>query len=241
YINTICGLHPDHSKKIHLINASGSNPLSPSTETINRNLYGVESVTDIANIPKQFYGKSDLQTVNRYAFGEQSLADIRDIRSQFSLNHYEGNPSEVSRSGPYRTKSMADMKFIPDPSFSKGTDSSEDSATRPYARYTTSEIEDINACPEFVREDQVIGKKAFTREEYEELRGIPSITEREPKKSPIINRYELPDDEQSDIRNLPDIVDSQYAIGRGVLSEEEIQEIQALPEMLVISALYIFV
>lgn len=37
--------------------------------------------------------------------------------------------------------------------------------------------------------------------------------------------------QQNDIKNLPDIVDSQYAIGRGVRSEEEIQEIQALPDM----------
>ncbi|VDM91814.1 unnamed protein product, partial [Litomosoides sigmodontis] len=90
---------------------------------------------------------------------------------------------------------------------------------------------DINAHPEFVREDQVIGKKAFSREEYEELRGIPSITDKEPRKSPIINRYEFPDDEQSDIKNLPDIVDSQYAIGRGARSEEEIREIKALPDI----------
>lgn len=114
----------------------------------------------------------------------------------------------------------------------------------------------------------MIGKKAFTREEYEELRGIPSITDKEPRKSPIINRYELSDDEvnnsvpnwsifdasfiqfivqisgklkhnyifqQNDIKNLPDIVDSQYAIGRGIHSEEEVREIKALPDMLVIS------
>lgn len=45
----------------------------------------------------------------------------------------------------------------------------------------------------------MIGKKAFTREEYEELRGIPSITDKEPRKLPIINRYELPDDEVKEL------------------------------------------
>ncbi|CAG9530990.1 unnamed protein product [Cercopithifilaria johnstoni] len=236
----------------------GRNSSPPSTKTINRNLHGVESITDIANIPNQFHGKryftpnldhylggrrfvynlteqirqakdklyGDLKTVNRYAFGEQSLADIREIKSQFSPIYNEKNPSEASTSSPYRTESLADMKAIPDSFSPKGT-----AATQPYARYTTSEIKDINAYPEFIREDQVIGKKTFTREEYEELRGIPSITDKEPRKSPIINRYELPDDEKSDIKNLPDIVDSQYAIGRGIYSEEEIQEIKALPDI----------
>lgn len=45
----------------------------------------------------------------------------------------------------------------------------------------------------------MIGKKVLTREEYEELREIPSITDKEPRKSPIINRYELPDDEVKDL------------------------------------------
>ncbi|VDK86395.1 unnamed protein product [Onchocerca ochengi] len=118
---------------------------------------------------------------------------------------------------------MTDMKAISDPFAPKETASFQDYPTQPHTRYTASEIEDINAYPEFVREDHLIGKKALTREEYEELRAIPSITDNESEKLPIINRYELPDDELDDIRNLPDIVDSQYAIGRGIRSDEEIQ------------------
>ncbi|KAM3717909.1 Longitudinals lacking protein-like [Dirofilaria immitis] len=280
---------------------SGKKSLSPSTETINRNLHGAESITDIAIIPKQFYDKkyftpnldhypggsraicnlteqirqmkdklygfesfrnmrnswrnreiseeSDLQTVNRYAFSEQSLADINDISSQFSIKHYskrkENSPSEILRSSPYRIESMTDLKAIPDPFSLKESLSSEHSFEHSpkkaanfqnypaqfHARYTTSEIEDINAYPEFVREDQLIGKKALTRDEYEELRAIPSITSNESEKLPIINRYELPDDEINDIKNLPNIVDSQCTIGRNIRSEEEIREIQTLPDI----------
>uniref|UniRef100_A0A1I7V5Y1 ZM domain-containing protein n=1 Tax=Loa loa TaxID=7209 RepID=A0A1I7V5Y1_LOALO len=273
----------NRSENSQTTDEAGRNSFSPSAETINRNLRGVESVTDIANIPKQFHGKryftpiwdhypggnravynlteqirqtkeklhgydgfqnvrsdwrnreisqeSDLQTVNRYAFGEQSLADIRDIKNPFFGNYYGKNLSETSGIAPYRMKNSTHIRAISEPFSPTGTVSTEGYTTLPYAHYTISEIEDINAHPEFVREDQVIGKKAFTREEYEELRGIPSITDNEQTKSPIINRYELPDDEQNDIKNLPDIVDSQYTIGRSVRSTEEIQEIQALPDI----------
>ncbi|EJW82889.1 hypothetical protein WUBG_06200 [Wuchereria bancrofti] len=262
---TLLSNHPGIAEHSQTSAGAGRNSLSPSTETINRNLHGAESITDIANIPKQFYCKryftpnlnhylgggraiynlterirqakdklyssGGLQTMNHYAFQEQSFADIRDITNPFSMNYYEKNLSGASRSGPYRTESLADMKAIPDPFSPKETASIQEHVTQPYARYTPSEIEDINAHPEFVREDQAIGKKALTREEYEELRGILPITDKEQTKSPIINRYELSDDELNDLKNLPDIVDSQYAIGRGIRSEEEIQEIQALPDI----------
>ncbi|VDO13907.1 unnamed protein product [Brugia timori] len=133
---------------------SGINSLSPSTETINRNLHSVESITDIANIPKQFYCKKyftpnlnhyrgggraiynlterirqakekfyysgGLQTMNHYALQKQNFTDIGDITNPFSMNYYEKNPSGASRSGPYRTESLADMKAIPDPFSPKG-------------------------------------------------------------------------------------------------------------------------
>ncbi|VIO92826.1 Uncharacterized protein BM_BM10259 [Brugia malayi] len=273
--------HPRIAEHSQTSIGAGINSLSPSTETINRNLHSVESITDIANIPKQFYCKKyftpnlnhyrgggraiynlterirqakekfycsgGLQTMNHYASQKQNFTDIGDITNPFSMNYYEKNPSGASRSGPYRTESLADMKAIPDPFSPKGlstgqqyfgnvditkkTANTQEYITQPYARYTPSEIEDINAYPEFVREDQAIGKKALTREECEELRGISPITDKEQRKSPIINRYELSDDELNDLKNLPDIVDSQYAIGRGIRSEEEIQEIQALPDI----------
>ncbi|VDO30964.1 unnamed protein product [Onchocerca flexuosa] len=115
------------------------NLLSPSTNTINRNLYGTESVTDIASIPEQFYSKSfesfrnmrsdwrnretslrnNLQVVNRYAFGKQSLTDINDIGNQFPMKHHDKNyPSEVPRNALYRT--LTDMKAISDPFAPKG-------------------------------------------------------------------------------------------------------------------------
>uniref|UniRef100_A0A915PP23 BTB domain-containing protein n=1 Tax=Setaria digitata TaxID=48799 RepID=A0A915PP23_9BILA len=216
------------------------NAFSPSTETINRNVYGVESILDIESIPKQFFGKRYFTPIlEHYPGGSRAIYNlteqIRQAKDKMhNLNYYfkQGDLQTLNRYA-FGEQSLADLREIQNPFSMKyyGTDSLLDSRSSPHKRYTISEIEDINAHPEFVREDQVIGKKAFTREECEELRGIPSITDSDPKKSPIINRYELSDNERSDIQKLPDIVDSQYTIGRNMRSEEEIQEMKELPDM----------
>lgn len=56
-------------------------------------------------------------------------------------------------------------------------------------------FQELNAFPDIVRSDEVLGKKLITREEAEELRAIPPITKADPHKLPIINRYEFPEDE----------------------------------------------
>ncbi|VDN01713.1 unnamed protein product [Thelazia callipaeda] len=330
----------------------GINPVSPTTETINRYAYGSGSVTDMSDIPKQFYNKryftpnwnqyypggnrtvynlteqirqekeklqhfnncfhqdrsdasnecnpygdgssqeTDMHTINRYAFGEQSLTDINQLPNQFLDTYYQVSkknpPPKVTKSHVYSKESLAFIQKLPDPFtvqelisksisstdniygptftdptilqqqmgnyhvyytpfhlgcqndmnfYSEGNIGNGSTRIMPFT-LTSPEIMEINAHPEFVREDHVIGKKALTREEHEDLRAIPPIVSDNPNVLPIIDRYDMPEDEVYSIKynncayfeELPDIVDSQYTVGRNLRTDEEIREIQALPD-----------
>ncbi|VDN85387.1 unnamed protein product, partial [Brugia pahangi] len=92
--------HPRIAEHSQTSIGAGINSLSPSTETINRNLHGVESITDIANIPKQFYCKKYFTpNLNHYRGGGRAIYNlterIRQAKEKFycsgglqTMNHY---------------------------------------------------------------------------------------------------------------------------------------------------------
>ncbi|KAK6102795.1 hypothetical protein QQG55_9930 [Brugia pahangi] len=71
--------HPRIAEHSQTSIGAGINSLSPSTETINRNLHGVESITDIANIPKQFYCKKYFTpNLNHYRGGGRAIYNLTE-------------------------------------------------------------------------------------------------------------------------------------------------------------------
>uniref|UniRef100_A0A915AXW5 BTB domain-containing protein n=1 Tax=Parascaris univalens TaxID=6257 RepID=A0A915AXW5_PARUN len=197
--------------------------------TVNRNEFGPESTAEMRNLPNYFdhpgqqhdglcRSRSD-ETINRHAFGEESIADINALPNFFDNN---GNVRSDQRHG-LRGGDVSN----PCVEISSDTDLTYEQKR---LRYTPSEIMEINAHPHFLPSDYVIGKKHLTREELEELREIPPITGHN-SKLPIINRYEFPPDEVEDIKNLPNITNSQFTVGRRLRSEEELRDLAQLPNL----------
>ncbi|VDM41296.1 unnamed protein product [Toxocara canis] len=212
-----------------------------SDPTINRRAFGEQSIADINALPDYFgprvvnRDRSDV-TLNRRAFGEQSIADINTLPNYFTERapHRIRSDETINRRA-FGEESIADINELPnffdkdDPRVEMPSET-DLTLEQKRLRYTPSEIMEVNAHPDFVPPDYVIGKKHLTREELEELREIPSITGTN-SKLPIINRYEFTPEEIEDIKNLPNITNSQFTIGRRLRSEEELRDLAQLPNL----------
>ncbi|MCP9262735.1 hypothetical protein DINM_005708 [Dirofilaria immitis] len=156
-------------------------------------------------------------------YGFESFRNMRNSWRNREISE-ESDLQTVNRYA-FSEQSLADINDISSQFSIKHYKENSPSEILRSSPYRIESMTDLKAIPD------PFSLKALTRDEYEELRAIPSITSNESEKLPIINRYELPDDEINDIKNLPNIVDSQCTIGRNIRSEEEIREIQTLPDI----------
>ncbi|VDK47195.1 unnamed protein product [Anisakis simplex] len=221
-----------------------------SDETINRRAFGAESIAEINSLPDYFESdgkqqKRSDQTLNRRASGPESNAEIKQLPNKVEekqcINMTVAEVNQPNQPGskeavkPQSKESTNDNKNLPNTNNEGAhaiiTTSEPDlSQNMKRLQYTPSEIMEVNAHPDILPSDYVIGKKHLTREEIEELRELPPIAD-ERSKLPILNRYEFTAEELEDLKNLPDITNSQYTVGRRLRSEEELREIADLPSI----------